>query len=55
MKILTMRKNNLKIKNTIESEISNWYFDNGIVEPNWKFSKDPQWWIDYLNEVENEI
>ena len=53
MQTLIRRKKNLEIKETLESAISEWYFNHGIPEPNWKMQKDPQWWIDYLNEIEN--
>ena len=54
MEILTKMKRKLEIKEIIESAISNWYFENGIQEPNWKMQKDPKWWTDYLNELNND-
>jgi len=23
--------------------------------PNWKMKKDPDWWIEYLKELENKV
>jgi hypothetical protein len=53
MQMLTRRKKNLEIKEKLENAISEWYFTQGISEPNWKIQKDPQWWIDYINEIKN--
>ena len=27
------------------------YSELGLSVPNWKRQKDPQWWIDYLNDL----
>jgi len=53
MQMLMKRRKNLEIKETIEKAISDWYFEHGIPEPNWKMQKDPQWWIDYIKDIEN--
>lgn len=53
MQMLMQRKKNLEIKETIEKAISDWYFEHGIPEPNWKIQKDPQWWIDYIKDIKN--
>lgn len=53
MQTLTQRKKSVEIKEKLEEAISNWYFEHGIPEPNWKYQKNPQWWIDYLNELNN--
>lgn len=36
----------------IDNAIWEWYSEKGLEVPNWKMNKDPQWWIDYLNEIE---
>lgn len=38
----------------VRKAISDWYFENGKEEPMWYVSKDPQWWIDYINDIENK-
>jgi len=39
------------IGETIDKAINDWYFEQGKEVPNWKYQKDPQWWIDYLEEI----
>jgi hypothetical protein len=41
----------MEIGETIRKAISDWYFENGISEPNWRVDKDPQWWVEYLNNL----
>lgn len=36
----------------IDNAIWEWYSERGLEVPNWKMKKDPQWWIDYLNEID---
>lgn len=50
MRMLTKRKKNLHIAQTIDDALSEWYSEQGRPVPQWK-RKDPQWWIDYLNEL----
>ncbi len=52
MKTLTKRKKQIEISETLSEAISQWYYENGMVEPNWKVQKDPQWWISYLQELD---
>jgi hypothetical protein len=54
MKTLTQRKKQMEIGETIRKAISDWYFENGKPEPDWRIQKDPTWWVDYLKELENE-
>lgn len=54
MQILMKRKRKIEIAEIIDEAIWKWYFENGKEVPNWKMQKDPQWWIDYLKELENE-
>lgn len=54
MMILTQRMNQMVIGEKVRKAISDWYFENGKEEPMWYVSKDPQWWIDYINDIENK-
>ncbi len=36
------------------NEREQWYFERGLDVPNWKMQKDPDWWTDYLRELDNE-
>ena len=51
MRMLTKRKRNLQIAQIIDEVIDEYYSLQGIQVPNWKTQKDPQWWIDYLEEL----
>jgi len=44
----------IETKEIIEEAIWHWYFERGLEVPNWKMQQDPQWWIDYLKELDNE-
>jgi hypothetical protein len=54
MKILTQRMNQMVIGEKVRNAISDWYFENGKEEPLWYVPKDPEWWILYLRELEEE-
>jgi len=54
MRMLTKRKRNLQIAQTIDEAINEYYSLQGIPVPNWKTQKDPQWWIDYLKELDQK-
>lgn len=47
------RKKLIEVGDTIRKAISDWYFENGIPEPNWKPKKDPDWWAEYLKSLDN--
>ena len=51
MKMLMMRKRNMEIAQIIDDAISEYYSENDLSVPEWKLKKDPQWWIDYLKEL----
>mgnify|MGYP001544548213 CR=1 FL=1 len=53
MKILMQRKRQMEIGDTIRKAISDWYFEQGKPEPNWQVKKDPDWWTEYLNQLDN--
>ena len=54
MQALTKRKRNMEIAQIIDSAIYEYYSEKGLQFPNWKLKKDPQWWIDYLKELETD-
>ena len=41
----------MEIAQTIDEAINEYYSLHGKPVPNWKSQKDPQWWIDYLIEL----
>ncbi len=53
MEILMKRMKTIEISEKIDDAINQWYFDHGMEVPKWKVQKDPQWWIDYLKELDN--
>ena len=53
MKTLTKRKMSIGISQKIDNIIFEWYTERGMEVPKWKYTKDPEWWIEYLQEIEN--
>ena len=51
MQTLMKRKRNMEIAQIIDSAIYEYYSENNLSVPDWKLKKDPQWWIDYLKEL----
>jgi hypothetical protein len=51
MKTLTKRKRNLQIAQTIDEAINEYYSIQGKPVPNWRYIKDQDWWIDYLESL----
>ena len=51
MQTLMRRKRNMEIAQTIDDALFEYYSEKGMEVPNWKRQKDPQWWIDYLNDL----
>lgn len=41
----------MEIAQTIDKAIEEYYSEKDQPVPNWKQKKDPQWWVDYLNEL----
>ena len=41
----------MEIAQTIDNAIEEYYSEKGLPVPRWKMNKDPQWWIDYLQEL----
>jgi hypothetical protein len=53
METLMKRQKRIEIAEVIDEAIWRWYFEHGKEVPNWKMKKDPQWWTDYLAELDN--
>tara|TARA_B100000003_G_C10873406_1_gene348088 strand:- start:62 stop:304 length:243 start_codon:yes stop_codon:yes gene_type:complete len=51
MQMLMKRKRSMEIAQTIDKAIEEYYSEKGQPVPNWKQKRDPQWWVDYLNEL----
>ena len=54
METLMKKAKIIETKEIIEEAIWQWYFERGLEVPNWKMQQDPQWWTDYLKELDNE-
>jgi hypothetical protein len=54
METLMKKKKILETKEIIDQAIWEYYFEKGLPVPRWKVEKDPQWWIDYLAELDNQ-
>ena len=52
MKMLTKRKKNMEIAQTIDEALYQYYtIENNLPVPNWRTIKDPEWWIQYLKDM----
>ena len=51
MRMLTQRKRNMEIAQTIDNALAEYYSEKGQPVPTWKRQKDPQWWRDYLRSL----
>jgi len=51
MQTLMRRKRNMEVAQIIDSALFEYYSERGLEVPKWKMKKDPQWWINYLNEL----
>jgi len=51
MRTLMQRKRNMEIVLIIDKALEKYYLELGLPVPEWKRKKDPQWWIDYLKEL----
>ena len=52
MLMLMKKKRNMEIAQIIDDTLYEYYSEKGLPVPNWKTKKDPQWWIDYLQQLE---
>jgi len=44
----------LETKEIIEQAIWQYYFEKGLPVPRWQMQKDPDWWIKYLQDLDNQ-
>jgi len=51
MRTLTKRKRNMEIARTIDEAINEYYSLQGKPVPNWRYMKDQDWWIEYLQNL----
>ena len=51
MQMLTKRKMSIGISQKIDSILFEWYSERDMKVPNWKMKTDPDWWIEYLEEL----
>tara|TARA_A100001201_G_scaffold25294_1_gene28447 strand:- start:256 stop:483 length:228 start_codon:yes stop_codon:yes gene_type:complete len=51
MQTLMKRKRSMEIAQTIDDALQEYYSERGLPVPEWKLKKDPQWWTDYLIEL----
>ena len=50
MRMLMKRKRSMEIAQTIDKALEEYYSEKGVSVPEWK-KRNPQWWIDYLKEL----
>ena len=41
----------MEIAQTIDDALEEWYSERGLPVPQWKSKRDPDWWIEYLEEL----
>ncbi len=51
MQTLMKRKKNMEIAQTIDRSISEYYSSIGKPVPNWRYMKDQDWWLEYLQDL----
>ena len=51
MRTLTKRKRNMEIAQIIDEALEEHYSELGLPVPNWKRSRDPEWWKEYLRSL----
>ena len=52
MQTLTKMKKNMEIAQTIDDALHQYYVvEQGKPVPNWRYIKDQNWWIDYLQTL----
>ena len=44
----------MEIAQIIDDSLYEYYSEKGLPVPTWKTKKDPQWWIDYLKELDQK-
>ena len=51
MQMLMRRKRSMEIAQIIDEAINEYYSLHGLPVPNWKQSRDPDWWTEYLKSL----
>ena len=51
MRMLMKSKRSMEIAQTIDDALEEWYSERGLPVPQWKTKRDPDWWIEYLEEL----
>jgi hypothetical protein len=52
MQTLMKRKRNMEIAQTIDDALHQYYVvEQGKPVPNWRYVKDSDWWIEYLEKL----
>ena len=51
MRTLMRRKRNMEIAQTIDEAINEYYSLHNLPVPDWKQKKDPDWWVEYLEDL----
>ena len=51
MQTLMQKKRSMEIAQTIDDALEEWYSERGLPVPQWKSKRDPDWWIEYLEEL----
>ena len=41
----------MEVAQTIDDALFEWYSEKGLEVPQWRMKKDPDWWIEYLNDL----
>ena len=54
MQTLTKRMKRIEISTTIDQALYEYYSEKGMEVPVWRRNKDPQWWIDYLDSLDQK-
>jgi len=44
----------MEVKQTIDDALFEYYSEKGMEVPRWRMQKNPQWWIDYLKELNTD-
>ena len=51
MDVLQKRINRVKMAETIDKAIKEYYDSKDMPVPQWRQETNPQWWVDYLREL----
>lgn len=54
METLMKRMRQTEIAEKLDEELWKWYFERGMEVPDWKVKKNPDWWVQYLKDLDIE-